>query len=103
MLRLACPTDPRYVEVALADLDRLLVDHAHCEHNAAVTALSFVSKYPDDPRLVIALSELARDEAGHFARVARICVDRGLDLGHPGRDEYAAELLRAVRPGVLQQ
>ena len=41
MLRLASPTDPRYVDVVLADLDHLLVDHAHCEHKAAVTALSF--------------------------------------------------------------
>jgi tRNA 2-(methylsulfanyl)-N6-isopentenyladenosine37 hydroxylase len=103
MLRLSCRTDPRYVEVALADLDRLLVDHAHCEHKAAVTALSFVSKYPDDPRLVTALAALARDEAAHFARMAELCTRRGLDLGHPDKDPYVQRLLAAVRPGVVEQ
>lgn len=103
MLRLACPTDPRWVEVALADLDRVLVDHAHCEHKAAVTALSFVSKYPDDPRLVTALAALARDEAGHFARMAEVCTARGLALGHPDKDPYVQRLLAAVRPGLVEQ
>lgn len=103
MLRLASQTDPRYVDVVLADLDRVLVDHAHCEHKAAVTALSFVSKYPDDPRLVTSLSLLARDEADHFARMVQVCVDRGLDLGHPEEDRYARELLRMVRGNVLEQ
>lgn len=103
MLRLACPTDPRWVEVALADLDRVLVDHAHCEHKAAVTALSFVSKYPDDPRLVTALAALARDEAAHFARMVDVCTARGLSLGHPDKDPYVQRLLAAVRPGVVEQ
>lgn len=102
MLRLKCPTDPRYVDVALADLPRVLVDHAHCEHKAAVTALSFVSKYPDDPRLVTALSALARDEAAHFARMVEVCTRRGLALGHPDKDPYVQGLLAAVRPGVLE-
>jgi tRNA-(ms[2]io[6]A)-hydroxylase len=103
MLRLGSTTDPAYVDVVLGDLDAVLVDHAHCEHKAAVTALSFVSKYPDDPRLVVALSRLARDEADHFARVAQICVDRGLSLGHPLEHRYAKELLQIVRGTVLEQ
>jgi tRNA-(ms[2]io[6]A)-hydroxylase len=103
MLRLACPTEPQYVDVALADLGKLLVDHAHCEHKAAVTALSFVSKYPDDPRLVTTLAALARDEAGHFARMVDVCAARGLPLGHPDKDPYVQRLLAAVRPGVVEQ
>lgn len=103
MLRLGSATDPAYVDVVLGDLDAVLLDHAHCEHKAAVTALSFVSKYPDDPRLVVALSRLARDEADHFARVVQICVDRGLSLGHPIEHRYAKELLQIVRGNVLEQ
>lgn len=103
MLRLGSATDPAYVDIVLADLDAVLVDHAHCEHKAAVTALSFVSKYPDDPKLVVALSQLARDEADHFARVARLCVERGLSLGHPLEHRYARELLQIVRGNVLEQ
>ncbi len=103
MLRLGSATDPAYVDVVLGDLDAVLVDHAHCEHKAAVTALSFVSKYPDDPHLVVSLSRLARDEADHFARVVQICVDRGLSLGHPLEHRYAKELLQIVRGNVLEQ
>ena len=62
-----------------------------------MTALSFVSKYPDDPRLVTALGALARDEAGHFTRVAELCVERGLALGHPEKDPYVEALLGRCR------
>jgi len=103
MLRLASRTDERWIDVALSDVDKLLVDHAHCEHKAAITALSFVSKYPDDTHLVRSLSALARDEAAHFAKMVEICVTRGLALGHPEKDVYVQQLLAAVRPGVREQ
>ena len=104
MLRLASKTDLRYVDVALADADavaRLLVDHAHCEHKAAITGLSFVSKYPDDPFLVRSLSALAAEEAAHFARMVAICITRGLTIGHPEPDVYVKRLLAAVRTSTL--
>lgn len=101
MLHLVGETSREWLEHALAHFPRVLVDHAHCEHRAAVTALSFCGKYPDDPRLVVGLGELARDEAGHYARVAALCVARGLDLGHPERDPYAAALLGNVRKDAV--
>lgn len=99
VLHLVNETSPAWLAHCLDHLDEVLVDHAHCEHKAAVTALSFVSKYPDDPRLITALGELARDEAGHFARAATLCVARGLELGHPQKDPYVESLLGAVRKG----
>ncbi len=96
MLHLVGKTSSAWLDNAVAHLGAVLVDHAHCEHKAAVTALSFVSKYPDDPRLVVALGELARDEAGHFARVAALCIARGLELGHPEKDPYVTRLLKAT-------
>jgi tRNA-(ms[2]io[6]A)-hydroxylase len=97
MLHLRQSTSTAWLETALAAMDRVLVDHAHCEHKAAVTALAFVSKYPDDPQLVTSLGALARDEAGHFSRLANLCVARGLPLGHPEKDPYVDGLLAAVR------
>lgn len=79
----------------------VLVDHAHCEHKAAVTALAFVSRYPDDPELVLRLSALAAEEADHLRRVATLCTARGLSLGHPARDPYAKALLSHTRPDAL--
>lgn len=99
MLHLVGATSEAWLRHCLAHIDEVLVDHAHCEHKAAVTALSFVSKYPDDPRLVTALGRLARDEAEHFARAAALCFARGLELGHPQKDPYVDGLLAAVRKG----
>lgn len=96
MLHLEGKTDPAWVEHALAHLADVVVDHTHCEHKAAVTALSFVSKYPDDPQLVVELGALARDEAGHFAQMAEVCIRRGLLLGHPEPDPYVKGLLKAA-------
>ena len=38
MLALVSSTDPRWVDVALGDLDAVLVDHLHCELKAASNA-----------------------------------------------------------------
>jgi tRNA-(ms[2]io[6]A)-hydroxylase len=97
VLHLKAPTSALWLNTVLPAMDRVLVDHAHCEHKAAVTALSFVSKYPDDPELVVRLGALAHDEAGHFARLASLCVARGLPLGHPEKDPYVDGLLAAIR------
>lgn len=101
MLCLKSQTSAAWLAAALADLDAVLVDHAHCEHKAAVTALSFVSKYPDDPMLVLRLSDLASEEADHLRRVAELCTARGLALGHPAKDRYAVALLGLARADLL--
>lgn len=101
MLCLKEPTPSAWLSCALADVGRVLVDHAHCEHKAAVTALAFVSRYNDDPELVLRLSALAAEEADHLHRVARLCADRGVPLGHPERDAYAKALLSHTRPDAL--
>jgi tRNA-(ms[2]io[6]A)-hydroxylase len=97
-------TDPRWVEVALADLDRVLVDHAHCEKKAAAQALSLVAAYPDLERLVRRLSALAIEELRHFRAVHRELRRRKLDLGRDPGDPYAKHLQCLVRssgPGRL--
>lgn len=101
MLCLQRETDPAWLALALADIDAVLVDHAHCEHKAAVTALAFVSRYADDPELVLRLAALAAEEADHLRRVAALCHRRGLAIGHPERDVYAKSLLGQARPDSL--
>ena len=51
---------------ALDSLDVLLLDHAHCEKKAAMTALSLIHRYPERD-LSKQLSPLAREELLHFA------------------------------------
>jgi tRNA-(ms[2]io[6]A)-hydroxylase len=82
--------------VALRDLDAVLVDHAHCEVKAATTALSLALKNHGDLPMVVELTQLAQEELDHFARVVGFLEIRGLKLGLPPTDAYAAELHRAV-------
>lgn len=102
MLHLKCDTDPAWVKNAIANLDAVLVDHAHCEHKAAITALSFATKYPDAPDFVVKLARLAEEEAGHYAQMAAICGARGLSLGFPDKDPYVKRLLKLCRTPPLE-
>jgi len=96
MFCLTTPTDPAWAREAAADLDAVLVDHAHCEMKAATNAMSLVMRHPSDLALVRALTELAREELDHFRRVLHFIDRRGLDLGAPPVDVYAAELRTAM-------
>lgn len=91
--------DRQWLRVALADFDRVLIDHAHCEKKAAASAMSLVSGYPDHERLVRRLSALAIEELRHFRAVHRWLRCRGLELGRDPGDPYAQDLQRLVRPG----
>ena len=97
MLCLKVPTDGAWAEEALGDVDAILVDHAHCEMKAASNALSLATRHPSDAELVRTLTDLAREEIEHFQRVLSVLVERGVTLGPPPVDPYAAELRRAAR------
>jgi tRNA 2-(methylsulfanyl)-N6-isopentenyladenosine37 hydroxylase len=97
MLCLTQPTDPGWAVRAADQLDRVLVDHAHCEMKAASTALSLAARCLDAPHAVAPLVRLAREELDHFERVLAELGRRGLELGPPPVDGYAAELRRRAR------
>jgi tRNA-(ms[2]io[6]A)-hydroxylase len=92
MLGLLAATDARWAEEAMADLDAVLRDHAHCEMKAASHALSLAARHPDDLALVRKLTALAKEELDHFERVVDILASRKIPLGTPPVDEYAAAL-----------
>jgi len=97
MLSLASATDRAWVERALAHLDEILLDHAHCEKKAASTALSLLFKYADRQALLGTLSRLAREELGHFEEVLAVLVARGVAFRHQQPGPYAAELMKTIR------
>jgi tRNA 2-(methylsulfanyl)-N6-isopentenyladenosine37 hydroxylase len=97
MLCLKEPTDRAWAAEAARHADTLLADHAHCEMKAASNALSLAVRHPGDVQLVRALTDLAREEIDHFQRVLSLLASRGIALGRPAVDPYAAELGRAVR------
>jgi tRNA 2-(methylsulfanyl)-N6-isopentenyladenosine37 hydroxylase len=103
MLCLSVATDDAWAAAAVHDIDRVLVDHAHCEMKAASHALSLAARHPHDAELVLALTNLAREEIDHFQRVLALLSARGVALGPPPVDPYAAELRRAAQEGPRER
>jgi len=99
VLCLTRPTDPTWADLALADLPTLLRDHAHCEMKAASNALSLAARWPERTEVARALVELAEEELRHFRGVLDELTRRGLTLGKPEVDVYAAELRKAIGVG----
>ena len=97
MLHLVSTTGPAWLARALAHLDEVLVDHAHCEKKAASTAVSLLFRYPERAELLGPLARLAREELEHFERVLEHLVARGIPLARQRPSPYAAELMAAVR------
>lgn len=101
---LACATPDRWIENALENQDVMLIDHAHCEKKAAMTAINNIHRYPDDNELLNKMSRLAREELRHFEQVLKIIKKRGLKYGHMSASRYAAGMREHVRknePGKL--
>ncbi len=96
MLCLKVPTDAAWAAAAIREINATLVDHAHCEMKAATNALSLAMRHSADVDLVLAMTELAKEELEHFRRVVVLLAARGVELGPPPVDAYAAELRRAV-------
>lgn len=94
MLGLAMSSSPAWAPNATNDLPRLLADHAHCEMKAASNALALSTRALAWPAVVRTLAAIAEEELAHFRRVLEILDARGIPLGKPEEDFYAAELLR---------
>ena len=91
------PTDPRWIEVALADLDAVHRDHLHCERKAAQSALSLLRSYPDRTEVVAAVARLAHEETRHVVQVGALLARRGTRPTYDLGDDYAAALRDHVR------
>jgi tRNA-(ms[2]io[6]A)-hydroxylase len=91
------PTGPRWLEVALADLDAVHADHLHCERKAAQSALSLIRSYPERSDLVAAMARLAHDETRHVVQVSQLMARRGQPAAYDFGDDYAAALRDHIR------
>lgn len=103
MLHLAAPTDPAWTARALAALDEVLLDHAHCEKKAAGMAVQLLFRHPEHLFLQAPLAALAREELAHFERVLAALGARGIAFRRQRPSPYAGRLRRAVRSGEPQQ
>lgn len=99
MLHLHSKTPDAWGARAAAEIDTILIDHAHLEKKAASTALSLIFRYPEHPQMLIPLSELAREELRHFELVLGHIRARGGELTRIRPSPYPGRLLEAVRQG----
>lgn len=90
-------TPDRWVDRCLDDLPALVADHAACELQAAVFALSLVGLYPERAALVDRLSALAAEELRHFRKATREARRLGARLVPRRKNRYAATLRNACR------
>jgi tRNA-(ms[2]io[6]A)-hydroxylase len=104
MLNLRCESNPGWAAAAVAQLDVLLSDHVHCEKKAAVTAISFINRYPERTLLVDHMIAHAQEELEHFVLVMEQIKKRGETLRRDAADAYVNALLghaRSDEPGRL--
>ena len=76
-----------------------MTDHAYCEQKAASSAISFIVQYPEYPKLIDAMADLAREEMEHFQRVHDHIKKRGFELGRERKDDYVSELRKFFKGG----
>ena len=95
---LGCETPHKWVENALDNQSALLLDHAHCERKAAMTALNLINRYPGNTDLLMKMSRLAREELRHFEQVLKFIKQRKLRYTNFSASRYAAQLRSHVRP-----
>ena len=97
MLHLAAHTRASWLPEANAQVDVLLLDHAHCEKKAASTAMNLIFRYGDRPRLVRTLAALAEEELQHFQLMLDLIGKRGGAYAPLTPSDYAGKLLKAAR------
>jgi tRNA-(ms[2]io[6]A)-hydroxylase len=97
MLCLKCETQPEWIISALANLDEVIIDHAHCEKKAAATGLSLLSSYPDKTEISLTMSDLVVEEIGHYKSVVEILASENKKLEKDKGDPYVKEILLHLR------
>jgi tRNA-(ms[2]io[6]A)-hydroxylase len=98
------PSSQAWVEQAIAHLDEILLDHAHCERKAAAVALQLMGQYPAKPLLVRKLTAIAQEELEHFEQVNQWLDRLGIAPRALAAPPYGSALRSQIRrqePGRL--
>lgn len=102
MLLFRSPFPSGWVAKVRANLDAMLVDHAHLERKAATTAITLERYRPLFAR-VHELNAIAIEELQHFDLVLRLLAARGVPFGQPIRSPWISGLMGAMRTGNNHQ
>jgi tRNA 2-(methylsulfanyl)-N6-isopentenyladenosine37 hydroxylase len=97
MLHLKAPTDASWLAQVDANLEDVLIDHAHCEKKAAGTALNLIFHYVEDIELCREMSEIVNEELEHFHMVIDLLARRGVRFRRIKPSQYGSRLHALVR------
>ncbi len=92
-------SSPKWLMCVLENFNSFLLDHAAAEKKAASMAVSMLSHYPDRPKIVRIMSELAVEEMIHFREVIKLIQSRQLQLQADQKDPYVNKLRSLMRQG----
>lgn len=102
MLQLRHDTPAAWTELAIAELDTFLQDHAANERKVSQSALQLAVQHPGRDRLVSEMIALAQEELDHFRRVFELLAARGKELAHDAPDPYMTRLRQAIKQADKQ-
>ena len=100
MLR-AKPPETWHIKV-MANLDQVLVDHAHLERKAAQSALK-LQRYVELTNSLNVLTDIAIEELEHFNLVLKLLKQRGIFFGKAISSPWISGMMSAVRKGLNEQ
>tara|TARA_R110002050_G_scaffold176775_1_gene309760 strand:- start:21897 stop:22499 length:603 start_codon:yes stop_codon:yes gene_type:complete len=99
-IQLAYNTSMEWVEAALNNFDKFLIDHADNERKASNMALSFIAKAPEKTEMISELIDIALEELVHFKQVYKIMSKRGIQFPKEiEKDVYINRLIKTCRSG----
>jgi tRNA 2-(methylsulfanyl)-N6-isopentenyladenosine37 hydroxylase len=97
MLHLKSVSSARWLAQVDRALPEILIDHAHCEHKAAATAMSLLGSYIDRVELCREMTTIIQEELDHFHQVVDLLNRRGIPFTRQAPGPYGSELNRLVR------
>ncbi|MGN6545300.1 MAG: tRNA-(ms[2]io[6]A)-hydroxylase [Aureliella sp.] len=98
MLNLQSTSSDRWLEQVDSHLNEILVDHAHCEHKAAATAMHLLGAYIENQPLCEEMTRIIAEELEHFHLVLALLERRGIPFRKQRPGNYGRDLHALVRP-----
>ena len=97
MLHLKSDSQTRWLRQVDEHLEEILIDHAHCEHKAAATAMSLIGAYIDCQELTVEMTTIITEELEHFQMVLDLLKRRGIRFRKLRPGDYGRRLNLLVR------
>ncbi len=97
MLHLQSTTPTRWLQQVDNHLNEILIDHAHCEHKAAATAMSLLGTYIECDDLTREMTVIVNEELEHFHMVINLLASRGIRFKKQKPADYGSSLNSLIR------